>query len=75
MWIEKAGNIMIHENDKIRLNTGEIARVSEVLKENTAYIVEIYRQNNGVSVTVEQILHDEIESVFIESEMPLAQVV
>ena len=66
---------MIKEYDKVRLKTGEIARIAEVLKKDTAYIAEIVRRNGEFSVTVEQILHGEIASVFTETETPLAQAV
>ena len=63
---------MINEGDKIRLITGEIARIAEVLKADAAYIAEIFKKEGGV--TVDQINHRDIESVFIETEQPLAKV-
>jgi hypothetical protein len=64
--------IMIKEGDKIKLKTGEIALVSEVLAENEAYIAEVFDKNGGVSV--EQILQNEISSVFVEMEQPVTAV-
>ena len=63
---------MIKEGDKIRLITGEIALVSEVLEAGAAYIVEIFRKNGDMSVTIDQINQNEIASIFEETERPLA---
>lgn len=63
---------MIKECDKIRLKTGEIAKISEVLEEGVAYIVEVVRRSGGFSVTIDQIKHDDIQSVFVETEKPIA---
>ena len=62
---------MIKEYDKVRLKTGEIARISEVLEDGVAYIAEIIRRSGGFSVTVDNIRFDEIQSVFIETEKPV----
>ena len=64
---------MIKEYDKIRLKTGQIARVSEVLGNGAAFVVELF--NNEGYVSVEQILADEIASVFEEIEHPFLPVV
>ena len=63
---------MIHECDKVRLKTGEIARISEVLEAGVAYIAEIFRKNGDFAITIDQINHNDIESIFIETETPLA---
>jgi len=62
---------MIQEYDKVRLKTGETARISEILESGVAYIAEIARKNGDFSITIEQIRHDEIASVFVESEQPI----
>lgn len=62
--------IKIEECTKIKLKTGEIAKISEVLKENTDYIAEVFKKNGNVEV--EQISYDDIASVFIETEKALA---
>jgi len=64
---------MIHEYDKIRLNTGEVARISEVLEQGVAYVAEIFRKNGNFSITIEQIKHEDIVSVFNEIETPIMQ--
>jgi hypothetical protein len=64
---------MIHEYAKVRLKTGEIAHIVEILKPNAAYVAEVVRKNGEFSVSIEQLLHDEIASVFTETETPLAQ--
>ena len=64
--------IMIREGDKIKLKTGEIAFISEILAENEAYAAEVFDKSGGVSV--EQILHTEIASVFVEIEQPVIAV-
>jgi len=64
---------MIQEGDKVRLTTGEIAFISEVLEADVAYIAEIFRKNGGVEV--DQISHTEIKSVYVENEVPISQAV
>ena len=66
-------NGMIQEYVKVRLKTGEIAHIVEIVKHNNAYIAEIVRRNGDFSVSIEPILHDEIASVFVETETPLVQ--
>ncbi|MCL2634219.1 MAG: hypothetical protein FWD34_06890 [Oscillospiraceae bacterium] len=62
---------MIKEYDKVRLKTGEIARISEVLEAGVAYIAEIIRNSGGFSITIDSISHDDIQSVFEETEKPI----
>ena len=62
---------MIKEGDKVKLLTEEIAFISEVLEDNVAYIAEVL--NNGGGVSIEQISHKDIASVFEEIEFPLAK--
>ena len=64
---------MIQEFTKVRLKTGEIAHIVEVLQQGVAYVAEIVRKNGEFTVSVEQVLHEEIESVFTEVETALAQ--
>ena len=61
---------MINEGDKIKLVTGEIAFISEVLESNIAYIAEVFCKNGGISI--KQINQDDIASVFEEIEHPLS---
>lgn len=63
--------INIKECDKVKLKTGELAKISEVLKEGSDYIAEIFRANGRVEV--DQISYNDISSVFIEVEHPLAR--
>ena len=63
--------VIIEEYDKVRLKTGEIARISEVLEEGVAYIADIFKDGKGASIkdiSIEQVLHEEIASVFKEVE-------
>ncbi|MCL2356163.1 MAG: hypothetical protein FWC70_03235 [Defluviitaleaceae bacterium] len=62
---------MVKDGDKIKLNTGEIALISEVLESGVAYIAEIFRKSDEFAVTIDTILHSEIFSVFEEHERPL----
>jgi len=62
---------MIHEYDKIKLKTGQLARVCEILEENVAYIAEIYKKDGRID-SVEQIAYIDIASVFEEVERPIA---
>jgi len=64
---------MVKEGDKIKLITGEIAVISEVLEENVAYIAEIFVKAGGVSI--DQISHNDIVSIFEEIERPVAQAI
>jgi hypothetical protein len=61
---------MIKENDKIRLKNGNVVLVSEVLGDGAAFIVEYFK--SGYGYTTDQINRDEIVSVFVETEQPLA---
>ena len=62
---------MINEYDKIKLKTGAIARICEILEENVAYIAEIYTEKGGL-LSVEQIAYGDIASVFVEIEKPIS---
>ena len=75
MSIKQGNNKTINEYDKVRLTTGEIARISEVLEDGVAYIAEIFRKNEEFSITVEQIRHDDIKSVFDVIERPISLMV
>ncbi len=61
---------MIKECDKIRLKTGLLASVSEVLGNGTAFIIEYFTDNG--EFTTDQVTRDDIVSVFVETEQPLA---
>ncbi len=60
---------MINEYDKIRLKSGKIARVCEILGNGAVYIIEAFGDDNHVHI--EQVTRDEIASVFIETEQQL----
>jgi hypothetical protein len=59
----------IQAYDKAKLKTGKVVKIVEVLGDGAAFIVEIYKDGEGL--TVEQILLDEISSVIKEVEYPL----
>ena len=59
----------INEYDKVKLRTGEIARIVEVLEQGKMYIGEIIRADR--SVEVEHIAFTDIVSVFVETETPV----
>ncbi|MDR0935473.1 MAG: hypothetical protein LBM98_02190 [Oscillospiraceae bacterium] len=59
---------MIKEYAKIRLTTGEIARILEIFKDG-GYIAEIFRKKGGLETT--EIRQSDIASVFVENEIPL----
>lgn len=63
---------MIQEGDKIKLKTGELALISEILESGVVYIAEIFRKSGDFSITIDTVKHDEIASVFEETEKPLA---
>lgn len=62
---------MINEYDKIRLKTGQIGRILEIL-DSDAYIAEIFHSDGNVDTS--EIRHTEIASVFKEIETPLGLV-
>jgi len=61
----------LKEYDKIKLKTGETARIVEILESGVMYLAEIYRQ--GVRTSVEHVEHNSIISVFKEVEYPVQQ--
>jgi len=63
---------MLKEYDKVRLETGEVARIVEVLKDGVAYVAEVYKDDGKVSV--EPVNIEDIKTVFVESEMPVRRV-
>jgi len=56
---------MIKEYDKIRLKTGQIGRILELLNDD-AFIAEIYLEDGGIDTT--EIKISDILSVFVETE-------
>ncbi len=60
---------MIKECDKIRLKSGLLASVSEVLGNGAAFVIEYFTDSG--EFTTDQINRDEIASVFVETEQPL----
>lgn len=58
----------IEAYDKIRLKSGEIARVVEIYEQGEAYEAEIFRAGGGFSRTVGTVKQEEILSVFKETE-------
>jgi len=63
---------MIKEGDRIKLKTGEIASIDEVLEENVAYIAGVFKKSG---LSVEQVFYKDIASVFEEVERPLPEAV
>ena len=64
---------MINEGDKVKLLTGEIPIISEVLSQDKMYIGEIIRADKHVEI--DHIAHEDIFSVFEEIERPLTRAV
>lgn len=64
---------MIKEYDKIRLKSGEIARICEILEDEALYIAEVFQKSGDISV--EHIAYSDIVSIFTETEKPLAKAV
>ena len=62
--------VEINLYDKIKLKTGEIARIVEILKneKSTGYIVDIEEDDD---YRTETIFIEDIKSIFMETEMPL----
>ena len=61
----------IEEYDKIKLRTGETARVVEILESGVMYIAEVFKEDG---ISVEHISQKDIVSVFKEIEYPVAQI-
>jgi len=62
----------IKEYMKVKLKTGEMAWIDEVLKEGVAYIADIWQPEDGESkYRTEQISQSDIQSIVIEVEKPL----
>ena len=59
---------MIKEYDKIRLKTGIVGRILEILSDNS-FIAELFLENGDVDTT--EIKKVEIASVFVETEKPI----
>jgi hypothetical protein len=59
---------MISEGDKVKLRTGEIAIIAEVLEAEVMYIAEIFTKNG---VSIDHLEFKDIASVFVETESPL----
>jgi hypothetical protein len=64
--------VKIKEYDKVKLHTGEIARIVEVLEQGKMYVGEIVRKDKHVDV--EHIPVSDIVSVFVETEQPIGTV-
>jgi len=63
----------LKQYDKIKLETGETARIVEILENGVMYLAEIYRQ--GVRTSVEHVEYKSIISVFKEVEYPVQQAI
>jgi len=59
---------MINEGDKVKLKTGEIALIAEVLEDGVMYIAEIFTKSG---VSIDHLEHNDIASVFVEIENPI----
>ena len=60
----------IFEGDKVRLRTGEMAWVSEVLGKGDVYIVEVIQKNGNARIA--QIERASIVAKLVEIEQPLS---
>ena len=56
--------------DKVKLRTGKIVKIVEVLGGGAVFVVEMYKDGEGL--TIEQIYFEDILSVIKEVEYPLA---
>ena len=64
--------VTIAEYDKVKLKTGEIARIVEIYEPGVAYEAEIFRPNGEFAITVDTVKQEDIISVFKETEHQLA---
>lgn len=63
--------VEIQEYDKVKLKTGEMARIVEVYEQGVAYEAEIFRRSGEFEVTIDAIKQSDIASVFKETEFTL----
>lgn len=59
---------MPKEYAKIRLKTGEVARIVEIMEPNVAFMAEVAKKQGGFTTDTFKI--SDIASVFIETEEP-----
>ena len=64
--------VTIEQYDKVKLKTGEIARIVEIYQQGVIYEAEIFRPNGEFSVTLEAVKQEDIVSVYKQVEHPLA---
>ena len=64
--------VSIEVYDKIKLKSGEIARIVEIYKDGVAYEAEIFRQNGEFTRAIDMVRREDIASVFKEVEHPLS---
>lgn len=64
---------MIRLYDKIRLKSGKLASIVEILEQGKAYIADIELEPEDY--TTEQILQEDIASIFVEVEQPFPDAV
>ena len=62
---------MINEYDKVRLKTGELARIVEILDTNV-YLAEVAAKNGDINTT--EINKKDIATIIVEVEKPIAAV-
>ena len=55
--------------DKVKLKMGKIVKIVEVLGDGAVFVVEIYKDGEGL--TIEQVYYEDIVSVIKEVEYPL----
>ena len=61
--------MLIKQFQKVRLKTGEIAVIIEVLEPGKAFLADIEKDDGNYET--DEMLFDGIASVFIETEQPL----
>jgi hypothetical protein len=64
---------MIKLFDKIKLKTGEIARVVEILEPEVAFMADIAKEQGGYYT--DTIKASDVSSVFVETEQPYTPVI
>jgi len=64
--------VKISEYDKVKLKSGEIARIVEIYECGVAYEAEIFHPNGEFSITLDTVMQKDILSVFKETEYQIA---
>ena len=67
--------VRVEEYDKVKLKSGEMARISDILESGVAYIADVFKKDADFGVVIEQISHEDIDSVYKEIKYSLKEAI